>query len=159
MSARRVIEVGWIEDKLVEIERSIQDLVARKAVYTELLDAATHPDDVSGAARPSAQEDRKGTREREGLEPSTAIDELVETEPGLTRKQVADRLEDKVASTAENVRAVLFTHMRRRENSGAYYKDHNGRLYHKDHPVAREDREQKRRLKEQAESGSRLDKL
>lgn len=133
----QVISVAWVERRLHEIEQEIANLRSRQSVYRELLEAAPRVDateaDLPAPLRtPTPSE----TGESKSVEPSAAIDELVEKEPGLTRKEIANRVEPVVTSDAKNVRAVLFTHMRRREQAGEYYKDDKGRLYHKDHPKA-----------------------
>jgi hypothetical protein len=139
MAREKVIPASVIEERLGQIERTIQDLVARRDVYRELLDAATNEPDDDQAPRTIRNDSPAGDSPNE-VEPSAAIDELVHNEPGLTRKEVADRLENKVTSTAKNVRAILFTHMRRREQAGEYFKDPKGRLFPKQHPVAVEAR-------------------
>ncbi len=68
----------------------------------------------------------------QGLQAGDAVDALLGEEPGMTQKQIVDRLEKVVDSTAKDVRVVLNATIKRKIAQGQINKKASGRLYPKD---------------------------
>lgn len=135
----RVITEEAIEERLAEISSEIERLEVERDALINLLKKK------GVDRRRLVQEEGGQERIFETLEqpqqhfrpsPKTAVKVTVERHPGWKRGQIVDRLEDVVDSDAEDVRAVLYTAMRRLEEEGVVVRK-GDKMYPKSHPRVR----------------------
>ena len=73
------------------------------------------------------------SRRSDLLSPTEAVDELVVEIPGLKRKAVIDRLEEKVDSDSPNIRSMISSAISRRIKAGDIVQTDDKRLFPKGH--------------------------
>lgn len=124
----------WLDRRLREIDEAILRLQTERDIL------AGWQKNPPGPTRPVSRTvavpvEWTGPEPADGKpKPSEAIDALLAEKPGLTRREIVNRLADKVASEAKNVRVVLYTALKRRESEGKIVRGRRDRLYPAGHP-------------------------
>lgn len=142
--SERVVPESAIDERLREISTQIERLEAEREALLDLLKSRS----VDGGkfAKAVSKKSRRSKREREQIEarlsrhrrptPKKAVRATVRMHPGWRRKQIVDRLEGVVDSDADDVRAVIYTAMRRLEEDGEIVRV-DDRVFPADHPKVR----------------------
>lgn len=113
----------WLAQRRSEIEKEITHLRLKKDVIDEMIE------DLGEGGAAAGIEKRVSTDLGRGLSPSEAVDEVLRKHPGeFTRQQVADLLEDRVDSSADSPRNVVFTALRRKEDEGKIMRTEDDKL-------------------------------
>lgn len=138
----RVVPESAIEERLREISSEIARLEAEREALIGLL--SSHGVEGKAFVKSAMQQQEAAKRRRHKLEvaahrrpsPKEAVFNTVQRHPGWSRKQIVNRLEDVVDSSADDVRAVLYTALRRLEDEGEVFR-RDDRVYPADDPRVR----------------------
>lgn len=132
--------------RLSEIDDMVEDLATEREAISNLIRVLRKGQPVreprvvpeKAPAQPPSRPAENPPGDGEELPaPKEAIREILAGQPGwYTRRALVDLLENRVASSAENVRNVLYTQLRRDETAGRVWEAEDGKLYPGDHPLA-----------------------
>lgn len=125
------IPVDRLKRRLAEIEDKVRDLQTEQAVLQQLIKQAIDLDMQPrlNGDRHILKLDRDPIMNSAPELPTTdAVENLVKSLPGLTRSEVADRLKDKIKSSAKNKRRLVYNTALNLTKSGVLIEN-NGKLY------------------------------
>lgn len=133
----RVVTEDAIEERLTEITEEIERLEAERDALVDLLKSkgVDQKQFLTDAAGQEAlfRETSKRSKNVQRPSPKTAVRHTVRNHPGWSKKQIVDRLEGIVDSDADDVRAVLYTALRRLEEEEEIVQIRD-RMYPREHP-------------------------
>lgn len=113
-----------VQNKMRELESELSNLRVERSVLARL---RTEAEEMPNGTGPSLA--GEGTRRRSGA--TEAILQLADSEPGLTAKEIVDRLENVVESDASNRRKMMYTTVGNLKKTGRL-SEFDGRLYPRD---------------------------